>query len=128
MAFWWACGSLVSSTSQCLSLRTQVRPAIEYVSGEEGLRPKSYFFLCAFLMYVFTVTWKFVTAPDSYFFLFSTAKYANMHVLKYLVALAPLVEQRGRGRRSAAEALLLPCAVVVSLLPVTHCFSPYKMS
>ena len=33
-----ACG-----TSACsASLRTQARPAIEFVSGEEGLRPKSY--------------------------------------------------------------------------------------
>ena len=45
------------------SLRTQTRPAIEYVSGEEGLRPKSYFFVCSFLGYVFTVIQKYEEAP-----------------------------------------------------------------
>ena len=35
------------------SLRTQTRPAIELVSGEEGLRPKSYFFEFSFLDYFF---------------------------------------------------------------------------
>ena len=44
------------------SLRTQTRPAIEYVSGEEGLRPKSYFFVFSFLEYVFTVIQKYEKA------------------------------------------------------------------
>ena len=34
-------------------VRTQTRPAIEFVSGEEGLRPKSYIFVYSFLEYVF---------------------------------------------------------------------------
>ena len=46
------------------SLRTQTRPAIEYVSGEEGLRPKSYFFVISFLEYVFTDFQKYEEAPD----------------------------------------------------------------
>ena len=45
------------------SLRTQTRPAIEFVSGEEGLRPKSYIFVYSFLEYVFTVSLKYEEAP-----------------------------------------------------------------
>ena len=35
------------------SLRTQTRPAIEFVSGEEGLRPKTYFLVYSFIVHVF---------------------------------------------------------------------------
>ena len=48
------------------SLRTQTRPAIEYVSGEEGLRPKSYFFVFSFVEYVFTVIQKYEEAPGTH--------------------------------------------------------------
>ena len=34
-----ACGTPVSSAYSALRLRTQARPAIEFVSGKEGLRP-----------------------------------------------------------------------------------------
>ena len=34
-------------------MRTQTRPAIEFVSGEEGLRPKSYLIVFTFHEYVF---------------------------------------------------------------------------
>ena len=44
-------------------VRTQTRPAIEFVSGEEGLRPKSYIFVYSFLEYVFTVSLKYEEAP-----------------------------------------------------------------
>ena len=57
------------------SLRTQTRPATEFVSGEEGLRPKSYFFEFSFLEYAFTDT------------------------LKYEEALGPLCEGRWRSGR-----------------------------
>ena len=33
-------------------MRTQTRQAIEYVSGEEGLRPKSHFLVFTFLEYL----------------------------------------------------------------------------
>ena len=45
------------------SLRTQTRPAIEFVSGEEGLRPKSHIFVYSFLEYVFTISLKYEEAP-----------------------------------------------------------------
>ena len=45
------------------SLRTQTRPAMEFVSGEEGLRPKSYFTVLSFVEYVFTVIQKYAMAP-----------------------------------------------------------------
>ena len=35
------------------SLRTYARPAIEYVSGEEGLRPLSHCFVLSFVEYAF---------------------------------------------------------------------------
>ena len=44
-------------------LRTQTRPAIEFVSGEEGLRPKFYFFEYSFLEYALTDTLKYAKAP-----------------------------------------------------------------
>ena len=56
-----------ASAPRSPSLRTQARPAIEFVSGEEGLRPKCYFFLSVFLKYAFTVTWKYVMAPGSFY-------------------------------------------------------------
>ena len=43
-------------------IRTQTRPAIEFVSGEEGLRPKSFFFVL------------------------SVVKYAHMHPLMYSIS------------------------------------------
>ena len=45
---------------------TQARPAIEFVSGEEGLRPKSYFFEYSFLEYVFTDIQKYAKAPGPF--------------------------------------------------------------
>ena len=60
-----ACSNPVSSTSLCLSLRTQARPAIEFVSGEEGLRPKSYFFLFLFFKYTFMDNLNYEMAPGS---------------------------------------------------------------
>ena len=48
-----------------LSLRTQARPAIEYVSGEEGLRPKSYFTVFSFVEYTIKHSLKYVMAPGS---------------------------------------------------------------
>ena len=45
------------------SLRTQTRRAIEFVSGEEGLRPKSYFFVFSFVEYAFTDALKYEDAP-----------------------------------------------------------------
>ena len=54
-----------ASAPRSPSLRTQARPAIEFVSGEEGLRPKSCFTVFSFLEYVFTDTLKYVVAPSS---------------------------------------------------------------
>ena len=44
-------------------IRTQTRPAIEFVSGEDGLRPKSYFLVFAFVEYAFTDALKYTMAP-----------------------------------------------------------------
>ena len=44
-------------------IRTQTRPAIEFVSGEEGLRPKFYFFEYSFLEYALADTLKYAKAP-----------------------------------------------------------------
>ena len=44
-------------------LRTQTRAAIEFVSGEEGLRPKFYFFEYSFLEYALADTLKYAKAP-----------------------------------------------------------------
>ena len=44
-------------------LRTQTRPALEFVSGEEGLRPKFYFFEYSFLEYALADTLKYAKAP-----------------------------------------------------------------
>ena len=60
-------GARLCSASRGPSLRTQVRPAIEYVSGEEGLRPKSYFLVSSFVEYVFMDTQNYVKAPGSLF-------------------------------------------------------------
>ena len=46
-----------------VDIRTRTRPAIEFVSGEEGLRPKSYHIVFPFLVYLFTDTRKYVMAP-----------------------------------------------------------------
>ena len=72
-------------------IRTRTRPAIEFVSGEQGLRPKSYFFVFS-----------------------SIVKYAYMHLLKYLMALAPLLEQRECGgavlsKHSSSRELCVVC-------------------
>ena len=48
-------------------IRTQTRPAIEFVSGEEGLRPKSYYIEFSFLEFVFTVIQEYVMALGSSF-------------------------------------------------------------
>ena len=44
---------------------TQTRPAIEFVSGEEGLRPKSYFTVFFFVEYTLVHALKYVIAPGS---------------------------------------------------------------
>ena len=64
------------SASRSPSLRTDSRPPIEFVSGEEGLRPKSYFFL----------------------------KYAFMNTLNYEMAPGSSCGAEGNWRSSAAEA------------------------
>ena len=46
-------------------IRTQIRPAIEFVSGEEGLRPKSYFLDFSIVVYAFTLALKYIMAPGS---------------------------------------------------------------
>ena len=48
-------------------IRTQTRPAIEFVSDEEGLSPKSYYIEFSFLEFVFTVIQEYVMAPGSSF-------------------------------------------------------------
>ena len=53
------------AAAHIIYIRTQTRPAIEFVSGEEGLRPKSYYIEFSFLEYVFTVIRKYVMAPGS---------------------------------------------------------------
>ena len=53
------------STSRNPSLRTQTRPAIEFVSGEEGLRAKSYYIVFSFVEYVFADAQNYVKAPGS---------------------------------------------------------------
>ena len=47
-------------------LRTQTRPAIEFVSVEESLRPKSYYIVFSFVEYAFTDALKYVKAPGSF--------------------------------------------------------------
>ena len=59
--------SLLEETSESVVVRTQTGPAIEFVSGEEGLRPKSYYIEFSFLEYVVTVIQKYVMAPGSSF-------------------------------------------------------------
>ena len=46
-------------------IRTQTRPAIEFVSGEEGLRPKSFYIVFSFLEYIFADAQYYVKAPRS---------------------------------------------------------------
>ena len=46
-----------------VDLRMQTRPAIEFVSGKEGLRPKFYFLVYTFLEYTFTDALKYENAP-----------------------------------------------------------------
>ena len=58
-------GARLCSASRSPFPRTQARPAIEFVSGEEGLRPKSYFFLYFFLKYAFMDTLNYERAPGS---------------------------------------------------------------
>ena len=60
-----ACGTPAFSTPRSTSPRTRARPAIEFVSGEEGLRPKSYFFLYVFLKYTHMDALKYVRSPGS---------------------------------------------------------------
>ena len=55
-----------ASASRNPFLRTQTRPAIVFVSGEEGLRPKSYFLVYTCLEYTFTDALKNVNAPGSF--------------------------------------------------------------
>ena len=73
-------------------IRTQIRPAIEFVSGEAGLRPKSYFFDFSIVVYAFTLALKYIMAPGS-----SNGAEEDGGTV--------LVEQRG-GRSSAAVAPL----------------------
>ena len=91
------CGCFRSSAS----LRTQAWPAIEYVSGEESLRPKSDYIVFSFVEYAFTDALKYVMAPGS------------SHGAE------------GDGG-TAPRAVTGPSATqcVVSLLPVTYCFPP----
>ena len=44
-------------------VRMQIRPAIEFVSGEDSLRPKSYFFDFSIVVYAFTHALKYLMAP-----------------------------------------------------------------
>ena len=86
-----------------VDIRTRTRPAIEFVSGEEGLRPKSYYIEFSFLEFVFTVIQEYVMAPGSSF------------------------GAEGDGG-TAPLAVSFPSVTqcVVSLLPVTLCFSPRR--
>ena len=52
-----------SGSLPAASIRTETRPAIEFDSGEEGLRPESYHIVFPFLVYIFTDTRKYVNAP-----------------------------------------------------------------
>ena len=81
--------------------RTQARPAIEFVSGEEGLRPKSYYIVFSFVEYAFADTLKYVMAPGSSFGAEGDGGTAPLAVT------GPSVTQ-----------------CVVSLLPVFYCFPP----
>ena len=46
-------------------IRTQTRPAIEFISGEEGPRPKSYYIVFSSVEYVFADALNYVKAPGS---------------------------------------------------------------
>ena len=46
-------------------IRTQTRPAIEFVSGEEGVRPKSHFTVLSFVEYTLMHALEYVIAPGS---------------------------------------------------------------
>ena len=87
----WVC-----SSSRNPYLRTQARPAIEYVSGEEGLRPKSFFTVFSFVEYIL------------------------LHALKYSMAPGSSCEAEGMCRSSADETQLLP-RVVRSLSESVPC-------
>ena len=78
------------------SLRTQTRPAIEYVSGEKGLRPMSYFSVFCFV------------------------EYTLMHALKYSMVPGSSCGAEGMWRSSAVETQLLP-RVVRSLSESVPC-------
>ena len=54
---------LLEKTSESDVIRTQTRPAIEFVSGEEGLRPNFYLLDCTFPEYAFTDALKYEKAP-----------------------------------------------------------------
>ena len=60
----WATGAILPR-EHIIHIRTQTRPAIEFVSGEEGLRPKSYYIVFSFVEYAFTDALKYVMAPGS---------------------------------------------------------------
>ena len=88
-----------SGSLPAASIRTQTRPAIEFDSGEEGLRPEAYHIVFSFVEYAFTDDLKYVMAPG------------------------PIVGQRGDGDvgaspRSACERYVR-CALPVCSLCLT---------
>ena len=90
------------------SIRTQTRPAIEFDSGEEGLRPESYHIVFSFLEYLFTDTRKYVNAPG------------------------PIVGQRGDGDdgaspRSACERYVRCALPVCSLCLIMFSFPQCRL-
>ena len=48
-SYHWSSAFAVDTSHNEVVLRTQTRPAIEFISGEEGLRPKFHFFVLSFL-------------------------------------------------------------------------------
>ena len=55
-----------SGSLPAASIRTQTRPAIEFDSGEEGLRPEAYHIVFSFVEYAFTDALKYVMVPNSH--------------------------------------------------------------
>ena len=57
-------------------IRTQTRPAIEFVSGEEGLRPESYHFVFSFTALLYKFIQKYANAPGLHWGAKGTWRYA----------------------------------------------------
>ena len=55
----------VELDEKIIYIRTQIRPAIEFVSGEEGLLPKSYYLVFSFVEFVFADAQNYVMDPGS---------------------------------------------------------------